>query len=456
MLLALLAACLIGAAVFAVPDAQVETAPDSAGYLNTAERLRAGEASAWVADRSVLYPLLLVVHQVTGLSHYWTVSLFNLLGCGLLVWRLFARGFPRTAVATGLAAAWLFFLYKNLGFGAIYLREAVVPGVTGLHLALLVEALYGPWRPAARLGLVFAALLIAYHFKGIYLFPFVLAGPFVLWGVFRHAGVAGWRAAGGAVVAAALVCAMTFASNPNNDASRKPLTLLGVLLNSQVPQVYLAHRERLPDEAALRSFAFMAWATAEIRREQGPLAARLRVSPIKVDHWHRQQFGVSLGPEATRLFWWVLKDQPMAFGSYLLRRTFRLVSGAFVSSRLGQGVCTRSWGRAQGLPKGACAVASWAVYGSWFVLGAAVLAVAAVRRRLTPDAVVAVGLLGMSAGLAALIGLVGYTDFPRLLYPAQAYGLLALPWVVALLGTAAWPSIRAGQAAQDAREDHPA
>ena len=138
-----LIAALVGVLIIAVPDDHVHKYPDSGGYLSGAERLLRFDPGALVANRAVIYPMVLAFHKATGISHFLTVSLFNLAGLACLVWRLFRRRWHVAAcVVTGIGT-FLLFSHVNLGFATSYLRESVLIGVTALHFALLMEAVLG-------------------------------------------------------------------------------------------------------------------------------------------------------------------------------------------------------------------------------------------------------------------------------------------------------------------------
>lgn len=427
-----LAVALVGMVVLAVPDASVKSAPDTMGYMTTAKGLAALDPHALFRSRAFLYPLLVAVHRATGLPHHWTVSLFNLAAVCLLVWRLHARRMRGAALATAGVALVLFLSPVNMAYSAIYLRESVVLGVSALHLAFLVEAVRGPWRLPARLGLTALALLTAYHFKGLYAYLFVAAGPFLIWAQMRASGRRGGALmAGGAVLATLVLVAGTWATNPNNDARRKGLTLLGVLVNSPIPAYYAAHPDALNDREATRDMAFMAFHMDRIRaaaRDRG--VASSGISPHAMDRFYEKQYGQSLAARGEALFWQAARDRPLPFALFLLARARYILPPVWLSPT---SVCRPTWGLPRGLPVAACRPVAWCVFASWLVVPLLAVGLCLRRRRVPTAAAAAVGLWGMGTGLALVLCIVGYSDFERLSIDALMYGALSLPLVVALL-----------------------
>jgi hypothetical protein len=439
LLAAIFAAAVAGIAVLAVPDAQVETTPDSLGYLAVARGLAAHDAHALVSNRAFLYPLLLALQRATGLSHYLVVSLFNLAALTLLVWRLYVRGPHGAAVATAAVGLVLLLSAPNIDYSSVYLRESVVLGVTALHLALLIEALRGPWQLPARLGFTAAALLVAYHFKGLYAYVFAVAGPLLLWPQLRAAGWrASWRPAAVAVVAAVVLVAATWATNPANDARQKDMTLLGVLVNSDVPQYYMRSQERLEDPHAASDLTFIFYAVFNIRREESRTGLpHDRISPFEVDRRYRERYGTSLAARSRDLLLDVAADKPWAFAWFLVNRLTTYLPQVWLSGLPGRSVCGSYWGIRRGLSEEACRPLAWTVAAAWGVLPLLALFVWVARRRLAPEGVAALGLVGMGAGLALMLGEVGYSDLGRLNLAPFMYGALALPAALGMLAEAA-------------------
>lgn len=439
LLAVMFAAAVAGIAFLAVPDSRVQATPDSLGYLAVARGLAAHDAHALVSDRAFLYPLLLTLQRATGLSHYLTVSLFNLAALMLLVWRLYVRGPRGAAVATAAVGLVLLLSAPNIDYSSVVLRESVVLGVTALHLALLIEALRGPWRLPVRLGFTAAALLVAYHFKGLYIYVFAVAGPLLLWPQLRAAGWREvWRPAAVAVLAAVVLAAATWATNPANDARQKDMTLLGVLVNSDVPQYYMRSQQRLEDPHAASDLTFIFYAVFNIRREETRTGRpHGRISPFEVDRRYQESYGTSLAARSRHLLLEVAADRPWAFAGFLVNRLTSYLPQVWLYGLPGRSVCASYWGIRRGLPPEACRPLVWMVAAAWGVLPLLALFVAVARRRLAREGVAALGLVGMGAGLALMLGEVGYSDLGRLNLAPFMYGGLALPAAMGMLVEAA-------------------
>lgn len=432
ILLVLLGFSLIASLWLGLHDRPLRSTPDSAGYLAVADQLRALDPSGLAGARAVAYPLVLALHKGLQLPYFLTVQLFNLLGAALLVWRLLAHRLTRPALATGLLATLLLWEDKQFGFTSLYLREGILIGITGLHLALLVEAFYSRRKLNLRLALVALALLIGFHFKGLYLYPFALAAPWLLWGLLvRHHNSQG-RAAAMALLGTVLLIPLVALSNPHNDQNLKGMSLIGMLVNSPIPA---SMADALPDrpQAAAR-FRYM----VEYRQQQYQqgLPRYSHVDPFTMDRDYRKRFGEPLASHGVALYLTVLRHAPLRMIRYLWRRAVALLKIEFIATR--DGMCLRIWGTPGGLPSSLCRPLSVGVVGLWMALPIMLLISLWRQRGLTRESAVVVALGGMSSGLVVLVTAVGYTDYGRLFEAGFLYAVLSLPWLLALW----WQSLR--------------
>ena len=422
------AAAVIGILALAVPDDRIHTYPDSGGYLRVAERLMKFEPGALAERRGFVYPLIVSVHKATGLSHFFTVSFFNLSSLALLAWGLFKRGWRIPACTAGGLGIFLLFSHVNLGFATSYLRESIVLGVTALHLAVLVEAVLGPWPVPGRIGLVAVSLLVLYHWKAMYLFPFFVAGPFWIWAALRQAGLK-WpfRTLVFSIFGTILMAAGTWATNPNNDAAIRGCNLIGELLRSPAPAFYANKPEIVKDDKALEALRFMAWCQANLRGKEGYTSGDGEVNPYLVEPLFKERFGSSLWDQATRIYLLLALNDPGRFLLYVTKRAWIVVGMAFEKGE----VCSQPLGERTGLPGVVCKPIAWVVFYMIPIAMITALVMLFVRREQNgPVLALVCGVCAMLAVLVSVIAVASYNAFDRLFFPGLVYSLLGLPIAV--------------------------
>ena len=434
VLLALLLINGLMALLAGIPTEQVEYTPDSYGYHAVADKLLALDLSGLRDSRAAAFPLLLAIQKGLHLPYFATVQLFNLLGIALLVWRLWVYGLGRTALMTALVATVLLWSDKQFGFTTLYLREGMLIGITGIHLALLLEVCRSRRGLAVKLALVALALLVAFHFKGMYLYTFTLSAPWLLWATFRQHGWRSAKAVGAALLFTGLLIPLVWISNPNNDQNLKGLSLIGMLINSDIPRWVTTRPELLAGEPrALELFKRMDFYKRDIYKNGHP--TNERIDPFSLQSAYQKHFKESLADEGEYLLLQIIRHQPGPMMQVLGMRSLLLPKRLFVTDP--GGMCLRYWGLAGGLIPAVCKPLSIAVFGLWMVLPLAVLLLVVTGlqqyRSLPPQTGWVVALGGMSSGLVVLVSVVGYTDFERLFYAGFVYGALTLPWWVTLV-----------------------
>ena len=423
-------AALAGILIIAVPDDHVHKYPDSGGYLSGAERLLKFDLEALVANRAFIYPLILAFHKATGISHFLTVSLFNLAGLACLAWRLFRRRWHVAAcIMTGIGT-FLLFSHVNLGFATSYLRESVLIGVTALHFVLLMEAILGPWTIWARIGLITASVLILYHWKVIYVFSFLIAGPFWLWAVSKREGFKGIiRPLIFSLVGTVIICAAVWITNPNNDTALKGGNLIGVLLRTPIPEYYAGRPEIVRDDDVLHALKFMAWCRANLRGKDGYISGDREVNPFLIEPIYKNEFNKSLWAQGDHIYILLTLHDPWHFIPYIAKRAWMLARISFEKGV----VCNQPLGEKMGLPRYGCVSFAKGIFYLIPIMLIAGTGVALIRRRLDWDLASAFGVIGMTVGLAMLLGVASYISFDRLFYPCFTYGVFSVPMAAFML-----------------------
>ena len=411
-------------AVMAPANEVVQSTPDSAGYFSVADRLASGDLTALAANRAALFPAVLALYKGLHSNYFLTIQYLNLLGLAVLLWRLLVYRMGWPALATGLLGTALLVSELQYGYSTLYLREGLLPGVTALHLALLLEAFRCQRGLFYRLLLTLLALLLVYHLKGLYLFSFMVVAPLWCWALIRRSHTTkGWRAVALAGVITAVMIPTVWLSNPNNDSNLRGITLLGVLIGSNIPA--LATNNPAPLASNKPALALLGQLYVYQRTEWGGRKSGPPLDPFLLIKRYRQQMGGDLAAEGMPLFRAVLLAYPNHMASILWQKT-RWAARRFFIERPA-GILERFWGASGGVPSVWLKPLSLLVFGTWLMLPLAAPGIALWRRRISPELAAGSTVLAVGLGMVLLVGIVGYTDFPRLFLAGFEYGLLALP-----------------------------
>ena len=420
--------------LMAVPDEKIFHASDSGSYLKITEMVLNLEPQAFVSSRAVFYPLIVAFHKISGISYYLTVSFFNLLCVTLYACCLFARGWKLSGTCSAAVGIVILFSAVNQGFMSSYLRESIILGVTALHLLFVLEALYSKRKTAYRLLLILAAILVLYHWKGMYLYVFSIIAPIWIYSILHDANklsIPGNIAC--AILLTLSISILTWASNPNNDINRKNIGLIGVLLKSRITQYYAVHPEIIDDEAALEALQFMAnlqkisnniYSNPNTRKEYSLTASG--INPIAIESVYQDKHNKSLWEQGTRIYIRLAVNDPVHFLRFVIGRSLLLIQRGF-----NQGIILEQYvGTRQGITKRVLLPLSWVSL--YFTIGSfCILLFTMIKRKKGNSSVfMGAGFSLFSLILLFLIATASYLSFGRLFFPAFVYASLSFPLVV--------------------------